>query len=283
MEILKSYPNGMWYGFLTFISYSVFFYTLWKTKDKKLIPLLFSFSGLIYIFEYVILVWLDAYSYSPHVLRDTFYDNILGSIPSNFIAVPIASIFISAFQIRWKGISIILIMFAAIELFFLKMKIYEHHWWSIAYTVFFLSIFFMICKWIYCRIEHASKAFKLFVLYLIANSLITTVDFFIVVFSNAFHFTPGWFEDPSKDHIAGSAIYYMVILSTIFTLFTPLKWRWKILALVIISLLDKLLTHFDLFVVNIKQPTIFFTLLNISIFFLLTWLWKSLERNNHHA
>ncbi|MFD2670404.1 hypothetical protein [Marinicrinis sediminis] len=272
---MSELPNSFWFTLLTIVSYVLFFITLYIKREAILVPLLLGISGLIYVVEYLILVLLNSYTYNPNYLEREYLDNILGSVPSNFVSVPIAATIIAAFRLGWKWIIAIDLMFVAIEIGFLKMEIYFHHWWELAYTATLFPILFLISRyWLHLLRTAQVKWLRWTTVYLMTMSLIVTIDFFLVVFVEPLLFTPGWFEDPYKDHIAGSAMYYMFVLTPLFVFTTLRNWIWKGAAIGVIMVLDEILVYFKCLEIATFWTHGHFLFLNITLFILLKRLYR---------
>jgi hypothetical protein len=108
--------------------------------------------------ETVIYNFLWCYQYYPRIIKDNIiYDSHLGAMTSNAFSLPVAAVFIAAFQISWLGITLIICLFVGIEWLFLELHIYTHHWWRLGYTALGSPFYFILAKAIYRRIGHPMK------------------------------------------------------------------------------------------------------------------------------
>lgn len=219
-----------WYLFISIISLAIFLYTLINRKDKKIVALYTFLAGIVYLFEYVVLVLLKSYLYRPGILKDAYFDSILGAIVSDAFSVPMLGTFVAAFQLKWTWIVLIIGLFYLVEEFFLYINIYQHFWWRTPYTAVGLFIFFFIAKmWFLLLKESKTKITVRFLTLYFTNVLIqATLVYMIVAFFSMYHYKVGWFSDQTRDHVAFSSAYIFA-LSLIFTaiVFFRLNWRWK--------------------------------------------------------
>ncbi|MEW9667943.1 hypothetical protein [Ammoniphilus sp. 3BR4] len=139
---------------LLIIHGALIFYTFYKHKDRKsLLILLFSNIGLAYLFEYFVFTLFKAYCYRPYFFKREYIDNTLGAILSQAIYVPFTAVFITASQWGWKVKWLFSFYFSVVEVLFLRLRVYQHHWWRVIYTTVLLPIFFFISDWWYKQIK----------------------------------------------------------------------------------------------------------------------------------
>ena len=128
--------NWIWFLLLTVLSFILFLYTYYKTKNPLVVLFWLFISGLGYLFELIIFVVFDSYSYYPDVFSDDFNDSVLGSISSQAFSIPIVITFMAVQQkknnFKWKLFMIV--TFFLIEELFLLLGLYEQHWWRSWFT-----------------------------------------------------------------------------------------------------------------------------------------------------
>lgn len=233
-------PNYVWYLGLLLVSLIAFVIVLMKTKRKKqIIQTYFFIFGSSYFVDFVVLILFNGYEYKPHFIDSLWIDSTLGSIFSQGIAVPIASIVIAGFHLRWKAILTTTILFLGIEGLFLYLGIYEHHWWKVWYTGLLLPIGFYLAKFWYQLLINPSKQVKFVTIYMTLVGYSTTLKFFLVLLLTSHFYSVGWFNDQVRDHLAANALYifiYMIFVTTVIVL--KFNWRWIIGILSFEVLLD---------------------------------------------
>ena len=137
------------YLVLLIIHTALLIITFYKHKDqRRLFMLLISNISLAYLFEYFIVNIFSAYLYKPSLLKNRTIDNIAGAIFSQAIFVPFTAIFITAFQLGWYGKVVFSLYFTVVEMLFVRIGVYTHHWWKTLYTFLLLPFYFWISdKW----------------------------------------------------------------------------------------------------------------------------------------
>jgi len=124
-------------------------YSFYKSKNKKqLFTLLMSDIGFAYLLEFFVLNLFNAYKYKPKIMKKNYFDNIFGAILSQAIFVPFTAVFSTALKLGWIGKFLLGgVYFSLVELFFLRLKVYKHYWWSTKYTLILIPLYFKISDW----------------------------------------------------------------------------------------------------------------------------------------
>lgn len=122
---------------------------LFKSKNrKKDLGFFFAVSGLNFMIETVIYIFLRAYEYYPRII--TFSpknDGVVGNIISQF-SISTAAMLICIFEIPITGVVLASVIFFLIENLFLALGIYEVYWYRPWITfIGFTAIFQMVKKW----------------------------------------------------------------------------------------------------------------------------------------
>ncbi|WP_421378440.1 hypothetical protein ACOJQI_13005 [Bacillus salacetis] len=148
--------NSIYFFILALVHLFLLIATLLRKKERITWVLLLTNMGMAYIFEYVVLNYLQAYKYKPSVVKTRYLDNIFGAILSQGIYVPIAATFITVFNGNWKWRAGFSCYFFLIEKLFLKLGLYKLNWWKPYFTPCLLMIYFFISD----RMYHAMKGKK---------------------------------------------------------------------------------------------------------------------------
>ncbi|MCA1062122.1 hypothetical protein QTG56_19465 [Rossellomorea sp. AcN35-11] len=201
-----------WVPFISISMISLFLLTWLVIKNRHFSALIILFwlfiSGLAYVFEYIIFVMFNSYSYHPHILTNNYNDSVLGSISSQAFAVPIAIVFIVVNHLKINKIALIIGAFFLIETWFTHSDLYSHHWWQSYYTTLILIVAVILSKiWWQLLAEHCNH-YVLFITLFFALSTVSLSLAWIVSSILELYFIPlNRFSDPSRDVIAGNALY----------------------------------------------------------------------------
>ncbi|MEH7308247.1 hypothetical protein [Neobacillus drentensis] len=221
--------NSYWYYALLALSTSLFIFILVKKRNTQSLYLLLTMIGLAFIIETVIYNFLASYDYNPNFIKhNNFYDNNLGAFVSNAFSLPIIATFIAVFGLNWIWIIFFSGFFVGVEWLFLKLHIYSHNWWRLAYTGLGLPFYFATAKSYYKWILQPANGFKHYwILYLITCTISASAYILPIIFFSNRIYSPGWFENSGRDSIAFSAIFYLCV-SLFYCLMTKfnLKRNW---------------------------------------------------------
>lgn len=237
-------PNWIWYLGLTIISIIVTGFTLWKKKDPKLIPFYFFLTVIIIYLEYVIMIVFESYTYYPGVLKDPYFDNILGGVVSDFFSVPSAALAIAAFQLNLLWMIVISIIFMIIEFFFVRLNIYQQHWWKTIYTGIGLLIHFTIAKefWKALSQKPPKTYIRTISLYASYHSIHGLLTYTLIVAFNLYLFHIGVVSNPSRDHFIFNVLYTTIIgwVAAAIVAFNG-KWYYKTFGIIFFYVFDWIL------------------------------------------
>lgn len=168
-----------------------------------------TYAGMIYVFEFVVLIAFDAYEYKPHVLPIPYYDNALGAVVSNMFVVPVAATLIAVFRLRPRGVLLFAFGIGGIEWLFIRLNVYETHWWRIWYTIPALIMFFSFAK-LWLRKLRAGRSGYVFIsLWMAAWSLVGTLIYALAL-SGVRTFHLGIFDNVYRDDLFAAAIYGVI-------------------------------------------------------------------------
>lgn len=220
-------PNYFWFLSLSSISLVLLLYTFIKNRQefKTILSVYFFISGLSFLLEFIVLVCLNAYTYYPNLIESKWLDSIAGSFTSQAIAVPAAGVFIAAFHLRWKWTAGFSLIFAGIELLFLRLHIYVQHWWSVWYTVVLLFIGFLLAKKWYKAMDDPGGFIKFSTIYLGLNTYSQSLKFFFVVFLSSHRYRTGIFSDPDRDSIFGNSVY-LLFITVLMAVMIVFRFKW---------------------------------------------------------
>lgn len=235
-----------------------------------------------YGFEYVILVLFNSYVYHPGILKNPYFDNIMGSIFSNAIYIPSAAQFIAAFRLKLIWVVLITGIFLGIEWLFLALGIYKHFWWSTLYTAIGLPTFFLISRQWYILIRKTYNSFvQILTLYFISISILANFFFILAAFLKTHYFSIGWFENHTRDHVAFDA-FYLSLLSIILVVlvYFRLNILFKSLGIILMLISNLILLKLNIMHVLNKWTLVDFAVVYVLGLVIILHLNRLLHKNN---
>ncbi|MBB5174027.1 hypothetical protein [Texcoconibacillus texcoconensis] len=206
--------NRIIYLTIPVISIIIILFTIRHTKKehkKFLLPLFFALSGLNYIFESFVLVIGQGYEYKPKLLKNAYFDNVLGSVASQLFIVPATGTLVSILNLKYRWSLLISIILTTIELLFVKLKIFKQYWWSAAFTTIGILVFHAISKyWVKQLTEESNKSIRNMTVFLSILVSYITLNFLHVSFLKTGLFNIRLYKNPYRSHVAIATVYSLL-------------------------------------------------------------------------
>jgi hypothetical protein len=224
-----------WVPFVSLSLISIFLLTCIVVKNRHISAQILLFwlfiSGLAYVFEYIIFVLFNSYTYHPHILSNNYNDSVLGSISSQAFSVPIALTYIVVYHLKITWIALIIGLFFLIEIWFTYSDLYSHHWWQSYYTSFFLTLAVILSKsWWKLLKDHSNHYVQFITLFFALSTISLSIAWILSSLLELYIIPLNQFSNPTRDLIAGNAMY--IWFSTYFyTLVIFFRYRDKKYAL----------------------------------------------------
>ncbi|MFC0215091.1 hypothetical protein ACFFK0_22090 [Paenibacillus chartarius] len=270
-------PNYVPYLVLCLIHIPMLITVAVRKRQYSVIVVSLGFSGIVYVVEYVILVLLGSYSYYPGLLPDRFQDSVLGAVVSNLIAIPVTATVIAVNQLSNKWIMGAVLLFACTEWLFVKLGVYELHWWRIPYTSICLVVFFSFGRLWYKGLMRRNRWCRFVTLHMQTWSMVATIMFlFNISGIRLFHL--GLVEEVHRDDIMLASIFGFAVslLIAAAILFTK-HILWKLGALLLIVALNAIMAHFGY--LDIKISNWLYYAIYIPSMALCMWLCEVAQRS----
>lgn len=237
--------SSLYYIILAVISSIIFFYTLWKKRDRKLVALYFFTVGVTYFMEYFVLVIFKGYAYNPGIFKQEYIDNITGAIVSDAFTIPMFSVFIAGFRMKFLKRFLIALAILGVEILYVKVGIYVHFWWSYLYSFIGANIFFYFAqKWLY-KLHKPLKRSDTFAILFFSNlAMQASTVFLLASVLGKYIYIVKWFDDSYRSHSAFATLY-IIFISIVFVslIVFKLNWIWICVGIAIPSLIDIILIN----------------------------------------
>lgn len=227
------WSNTIWFILLFVTSIITVALILYKTNNRAFaIAFLFSIIGFTFILEAILVLGLNAYSYYPKIIQDSYLDIIFGNYFSQ-ISISSSGLLIAIFNLSHIWYFIFALIYFLIEEFFIKLGIYKHFWYESIYTFFgFIPFFWLIKKW-YAKAKNSTNSFINYISLYFSIASISTFTIFLVqrllgiqlLKSNIF------FTDINKNNTSSGFIYQFIVLNYLIIIYkSKLNWVVKTMA-----------------------------------------------------
>jgi hypothetical protein len=263
--------NSIPFLLLAVIHVGMFLILLKRKKQKDAWILLLSNIGLAFLFEYPILNLFHAYRYKPSMMKQPFFDSILGAIFSQAIYVPITTTLLTLFNRNWKWKISFSIFYFSIEKLFLRLNIYKVYWWKPIYTLVLLNAYFYISDGLYKALS-TQKRWALAIAHYLSIEVIWITLMYIYAIKRNIRFGRGHFHTWTEHFII--APLYSLILSFISAITSSKAGLfYRTLLPICHILIDQSLIRMGILKINFKQ-----LFLSVTRYLLMTFISRFLYK-----
>ncbi|MGE5678093.1 MAG: hypothetical protein ACM3ZR_08560 [Pseudomonadota bacterium] len=229
--------NITWYVGLAVISlifavYAIFIKGHVYKTSTLLMFYLFS-AAITWIGEFVVLGIFNSYAYKPGLFQDTWAQNLLGHLLLNSTMFPAASTFMVVHSFRYGFIALVSMIFVLAEYLFVKLGLYEQHWWRYYMSAINVIVFMLVTdKWFNKMNQQRSGKIRATTFFFIALIVLHTPTPILLLLGKQ-HAEIGFINSLVGNFYRSSIIIaftYHLIASLIFVIFVCVlkKWYWKL-------------------------------------------------------
>jgi len=227
-------PNMIPYLILALLGILLSVITWLKGAKVKYVPLHLCIAGLIYVFEFVVLVLFASYEYDPGIFAGPYFDNVLGSSISNGLFLPSLVAWAAVSDLGIGGIALLTVLLVGTEEMFIFLGVYRHYWWKTMYTGALLPVVLLIGQSVWYKMRAGIHRLPMLyaLLGIIDFAARCTASFYLTAFFHAMFYRVAWYAEPARGHIAFSTLYIAAV-SLIVSLLVTLRahWLWYALCL----------------------------------------------------
>ncbi len=167
----------LWYICLSGISFAAAAFAIYNKrhlyKTSTLVVFYLFSSCLSWIGEFIVLGVFNSYAYKPNLFSDPWAENLTGHLLLNCTMFPAAAILMVTYSLKYIGIIFIIAFFIFAEYFFVKLGIYNQHWWKYYMSVINTVAFLVITKkWFHKMTHMKSRLTRATVFYFVAFIII---------------------------------------------------------------------------------------------------------------
>lgn len=273
--------NILWYICLAIIGVCSAAYAIYKKRHIYKITTLLVFyifaASLAWIGEFIVLGLFNSYAYKTGVLSDTWAQNLFGHLILNTTLYPAAAIVMVAFSFRYGWISFVAAFFTLIEYLFVKLGLYEQHWWRYYMTIItVVTILSIDNKWFVKITKRCHGSTRAITFYFVAM-LIIHIPAPILLLLGKQYYRINLINNLFVNLYLSSIIiifFYHLIEAFLLVLCTCIlkKWYWKVMPFIISIVAQSLFVKMGILIIgngwNLVY-TLFFYEIFIAIFILI--------------
>lgn len=251
--------NTSWYICLAIICVGITAFAIYSGRhDYKISTLimLFLFSASITWFgEFIVLGIFDSYAYKPGIASDQWAENLAGHLFLNASMFPAAALLVVVYSLGYTGFTLIIAGFILAEYFFIKLGIYEQHWWRYYMSGINTAFFLLIVKKWFPRINPAKYDIsRLLTLYFIGFLLLHTPAPLLLLMGKQ-HYSLGLVTNVVGNMYRASIIFifsYHMLETALMMIFVCVldRWYWKLVPFAVIFVGQSLLAKLDILIIQ---------------------------------
>lgn len=190
-------------------------------------------TSLPWLGEFIVLGLFNSYAYKPGIFANPWLENIVGHLILNSMLWPGAAVLVVGYRLGYGWISLITAAFLLAEYLFLKLGIYEQHWWRYPMTAVTLVIYLTISKkWFPIMNEKRRGLIRFITLYL-AAIVIIHLPIPLLLFYGKQYYSVGIAQDMYRSSTIFILFYQMAETLVVMFFFFLEKWFWKLVPYVI--------------------------------------------------
>lgn len=229
--------NTVWYVCLTAICIMIAVFAIYAGRRKHKVSTLIMFylfsTSITWIGEFIVLGLFNSYAYRPGISSDPWAENLAGHLFLNASMFPAAAILAVTYTLDYLGYSMIIAGFILAEYLFLKLGIYEQHWWRYYMSGINTAAFLMISRNWFTKMNPAKyNVPRLVTFYFIGFLTIHTPSPFLLLMGKQYY-SLDLINKLAGNMYRSSIIFifsYHLIEAAFMVFFVSVldKWYWKL-------------------------------------------------------
>jgi len=231
-----------WYICLAAIGPIIAAYSIYKKryiyKVSTLIVFYLFTAAITWFGEFTVLGLFDSYAYKPGLFSDPWAENLFAHLLLNTTMFPSAAILMQAYSLGYWGMSLITALFVFAEYLFVRLGIYEQHWWNYCFSAINVVAFLTISgKW-FAHVRNATRRIPRFLTFYFVGFIIIHTPAPILLLMSKQYYKLDVVNDFVGNTCRSSIIiifsYHMVEVLLLVTFVSILgKWYWKLVPFII--------------------------------------------------
>lgn len=251
--------NLVWYLFIAIIGVVISAHTIYVKRHKFKVSTLIVFylfaTGITWLGEFTVLGLFDSYVYKTGLFVDPWAQNLLGHLILNITLYPAIAIVCVAYGHRYWGIGLTSALFVFIEYLFVKMGLYEHHWWRYYMTGIVVIVYLLFSKYWYPEMVQRPYGFVRNFTYYFVALVIIHIPSPVLLLLGKQHYQMGFVNNMFDNFYLSSIIivfFYHMILCFVAVLCTCVlkKWYWPYVPLLFPLIVQSILGKVGILVIE---------------------------------
>jgi hypothetical protein len=242
-----------WYCLIASVGVVMAAFSIYKKRDVAKVSTYLVFylfaTFVAWIGEFTVLGLFNSYAYKPGIYSDPWAENILGHLILNSTFYPGTAIFVAAFSLGYGWISLITVFYLLIEYWFLKLGIYEQHWWRYYMTGLTIIVYQVFAKEWFLKMKNKPHGWVRLGTFYSAGFVILHYPIPILLLLEKQFYHVNWVQDRYLDSTMFIFTYQLVetFILVFFVCFLK-QWFWKLVPFAIAFIGQSILVNMNILV-----------------------------------
>ncbi|MGC7870201.1 hypothetical protein ACPUYX_01570 [Desulfosporosinus sp. SYSU MS00001] len=238
------WSNTIWYILLGISTIIELVVVLIKAKNYRRVIIAFylTITGIVLVFETILLFFLKAYVYYPMILKNPprpFDDVLAGNLFSQS-SVGASALLVVVLNLKSYWFIIFGLIYGLIEELFLRLGIYRHNWYETWMTVMGIPLFFWVVKKMYIKaMQGIGPVFYYgYIFFALYTCNVITLVWGLFMLFRLQDFNTSLISDPEVSRLYGVLGHFFLLSGSVMLIyFLRLKWIWKTLVLIVLYII----------------------------------------------
>lgn len=231
-------PNIFWFNCLAAVGLATAAFTMYKRPDVARLSTFIVFyifaTSLTWLGEFIVLGFFDSYAYKPGLFADPWAENLSAHLILNSTLWPGIAVLVVAYSLGSGWMLLISLAFVLVETLFLKMGLYEHHWWKSYMTACSVFIYLVLARiWFAKMTQIRGRSSRATIFYFICLVIIHAPIPLLLLWQKQYY-DVGLADNLIRSSTIFILSYQMVeALFLVFFVCILSKWYWKLVPFLI--------------------------------------------------
>ena len=231
-----------WYICLAVTSVGIAVFAIYNKRYILKISTLATFylftTSITWIGEFIVLGIFNSYAYKPGISTDPWAENLAGHLFLNMTMFPAAATLMVTYSLGYVGVALIAATFTLSEYLFVKLGIYEQHWWRYYMSGINSIAFLIIVRVWFAKIRHVQYNIPRLLTFYFVGFLFVHIPAPLLLLLGKQNYSLGLINEIVGNMYRSSTLFsfsYHLIEVSFLVFFVCIldKWYWKLVPFVI--------------------------------------------------
>ena len=262
--------NVIWYIFLAAISLGIASYAIYMKRDiykvsTFIVFYLFS-AAITWVGEFIVLGLFNSYAYRTGLFQNPWAQNLLGHLLLNTSMFPAAATVMAAYSLGYGMIAWVTVIFVLVEYVFIKLGLYEQHWWRYYMSAINVVAFMLITKKWFSKMNQERYGLTRAITFYFVAFLFIHIPTPILLLLGKQHYQLDLINNLVGDFYLSSTmvafIHHLVLTCVFVFLVCKLKkWYWKIAPFIISPIVLTTYAKMNILIIHVGWKLIYYILI----------------------